>query len=136
MTNSFPTRRSADLMQLPPNPLKLALARRKPCIGLWSSLCSNLSAEVIAGAGFDWLVLDGEHAPNDLAGILGQLQAVAPYPVEPVVRLPVADRTLIKQYLHIGARPLLLPFVQDADPARALAAAPPQPPPGAPGGAV
>src|SRR5947207_2635795 len=61
---------------LPLNPFKQALREGKTQIGLWCSLCSNLAAEVIAGAGFDWILLDTEHAPNDLSHVMGQLQAM------------------------------------------------------------
>lgn len=108
---------------LPPNRLKAALAANRRQIGLWCSLASNVTAEIVAGAGFDWLLIDVEHSPNDLRSVMSQLQAMAPYPVEPVVRLPVAETRLIKQYLDIGARSLLLPNVESVDEARAIVAA-------------
>jgi 4-hydroxy-2-oxoheptanedioate aldolase len=79
---------------------------------LWQALASPYTAELCAGAGFGWLLIDGEHAPNDLPLILAQLQAIAAYDVEPVVRLPVADTVLVKQHLDIGPRTLLLPMVR------------------------
>ncbi len=96
------------------NAFKDAIAAGSPQIGLWQALASPYTAEICAGAGFDWLLLDGEHAPNDLRSVLAQLQAVAPYAVEPVVRLPVGDAVLVKQYLDIGARSLLIPMVESA----------------------
>ena len=75
-------------MDLPQNPFKRALKAGKAQIGLWSSLSSNYSVEVIAGAGFDWILLDCEHSPNELESVLAQLQAAAPYPTHPVVRVP------------------------------------------------
>jgi 4-hydroxy-2-oxoheptanedioate aldolase len=94
------------------NAFKQAIAGGRRQIGLWQALASPYSAEICAGAAFDWLLIDGEHAPNDLPLILAQLQAIAPYPVEPVVRLPVGDPVLIKQMLDIGARTLLVPMVE------------------------
>ena len=78
-------------MDLPPNPFKRALKAGKPQIGLWSSLSSNYTVEVIAGAGFDWILLDSEHSPNDLESLLTQLQAAASYPAHSVVRVPWND---------------------------------------------
>lgn len=112
------------------NGFKMALGRGESLYGLWLSLADAYSAEVCAGAGFDWLVIDGEHAPNDLRSILAQLQALAPYPSAPVVRLPVGDPVLIKQMLDIGARNLLIPMVESAAQARELVAATRYPPQG------
>jgi 4-hydroxy-2-oxoheptanedioate aldolase len=94
------------------NAFKQAIAAGAPQIGFWQALASPYCAEICAGAGFDWLLFDGEHAPNDLPLILAQLQAVAAYPVEPVVRLPIGDAVLVKQYLDIGARSLLIPMIE------------------------
>jgi 4-hydroxy-2-oxoheptanedioate aldolase len=112
------------------NAFKTALRRGDQLYGLWLALADPYSAEVCAGAGFDWLVIDGEHAPNDLRSTLAQLQAVAPYPAAPVVRPPVGDPVLIKQLLDIGARNLLIPMVETADQARDLVAATRYPPRG------
>lgn len=110
-------------MDLPPNDFKRALAAGRQQIGLWASLANPYSAEIVAGAGFDWLVLDGEHSPNDPPIILTQLQAVAAYPVMPVVRPAWNDTVLIKRYLDIGTQTLLVPYVNDGDEAaRAVAA--------------
>ena len=106
-------------MDLPANGFKRAIAEGRTQIGLWSSLASNYTVEVIAGAGFDWLLLDTEHAPNDVESLLTQLQAAAPYPGEAVVRVPWNDMVGIKRVLDIGARSLLVPFVSTADEARA-----------------
>jgi 4-hydroxy-2-oxoheptanedioate aldolase len=105
-------------MNLPQNGFKRALAAGKAQIGLWSSLSSNYSVEVIAGAGFDWILLDSEHSPNDLENLLTQLQAAAPYPTHPVVRVPWNDMVTIKRVLDIGAQSLLIPYVQNAEEAR------------------
>jgi 4-hydroxy-2-oxoheptanedioate aldolase len=106
-------------MDLPRNAFKRALAAGKPQIGLWSSLSSSYSVEVIAGAGFDWILLDSEHSPADLENLLTQLQAAAPYPSHPVVRVPWNDMVTIKRTLDIGAQSLLIPYVSSAEEARA-----------------
>jgi 4-hydroxy-2-oxoheptanedioate aldolase len=105
-------------MNLPENPFKRALRAGRPQIGLWSSLSSNYTVEVIAGAGFDWILLDTEHSPSDLENVLTQLQAAAPYPSHPVVRVPWNDRVTIKRVLDIGAQSLLVPYVSSAAEAR------------------
>ena len=86
------------------NKLKQALADHRPQIGLWQALANAYTAEICAGAGYDWLLFDGEHAPNTIQTLLAQLQAVKAYPVEAVARPPVGDPVLIKQYLDIGFR--------------------------------
>lgn len=96
------------------NPFKLALQEKRPQIGLWLGLCSSYSAELLAGAGFDWLLIDGEHTPNNIQTVLAQLQAIAPYPSQAVVRPPWNDSVVIKQLLDIGAQTLLIPMVQNA----------------------
>src|ERR1700716_3421778 len=105
-------------MDLPQNDFKRALASGRPQIGLWSSLSSNYTVEVIAGAGFDWILLDTEHSPSDLESVLTQLQAAAPYPTHPVVRVPWNDMVTIKRTLDIGAQSLLLPYVTTPDGAK------------------
>src|SRR5205807_3805349 len=101
-------------MDLPQNGFKRALASGEPQIGLWSSLSSHYTVEVIAGAGFDWILLDTEHSPSDLESVLTQLQAAAPYPTHPVVRVPWNDMVSIKRVLDIGAQSLLVPYVSSA----------------------
>ncbi len=121
-------------MQLPPNLFKQALDARQPQIGLWLGLADAYSTELCAGAGFDWLLIDGEHAPNDLRSILGQLQAIAPYPSHAVVRVPLgygeAGTALIKQVLDLGAQTVLVPMVDTAVQAAALVQAMRYPPQG------
>ena len=117
-------------MELPQNAFKRALAAGRPQIGLWSSLASNYSVEAIAGAGFDWLLLDTEHSPNDLESVLSQLQAAAAYPTSAVVRIAINDAVLIKRYLDIGVQSLLIPMVNSAEEARAAVAATRYPPDG------
>jgi 4-hydroxy-2-oxoheptanedioate aldolase len=117
-------------LDFPANPFKRAITTGKTQIGLWSSLSSNYSVEVIAGAGFDWILIDTEHSPNDLESVLAQLQAVAPYPTHPIVRVPWNDMVTIKRYLDAGAQTLLVPFVQNEAEARAAVAATRYPPAG------
>src|SRR6267378_165220 len=106
-------------MELPPNAFKHALKAGRAQIGLWSSLSSNYSVEVLAGAGFDWILLDTEHSPTELENLLAQLQAAAPYPTHPVVRVPWNDMVTIKRVLDIGAQSLLIPYVSSAEEAAA-----------------
>lgn len=107
-----------------------ALASDRPQIGMWVAGASPYSAEICAGAGLDWLLIDQEHAPNDLRSTLSQLQAVAAYPVEAIVRPPAADPVLIKQLLDIGVTNLMVPMIESADEARAVVAATRYPPEG------
>ncbi|VFR20884.1 2,4-dihydroxyhept-2-ene-1,7-dioic acid aldolase (EC 4.1.2.n4) [plant metagenome] len=112
------------------NPFKAALAARQKQIGLWLSMADPYLAEVSATAGFDWLLIDGEHAPNDLRSTLAALQAVAPYRAQPVVRVVAGEVPRIKQVLDIGARSILVPMVDTAEQARELVAATRYPPGG------
>ena len=116
------------------NPFKQALAERRVQIGLWLSLADAYSAELCAGAGFDWLLIDGEHAPNDLRSILGQLQAIAAYGSHPVARIPVGQghiaTMLIKQYLDLGVQTLLVPMVDTPEQTAELVRATRYPPQG------
>jgi 4-hydroxy-2-oxoheptanedioate aldolase len=111
------------MSSLPGNSFKRALAAGKQQIGLWVSLASPYSAEIVAGAGFDWVVVDTEHSPNEVDTTLAQLQVLAAYPVSAVVRPAWNDKVLIKRHLDIGAQTLLIPYVQDAEEARAAVAA-------------
>lgn len=119
-------------MQLPVNTFKRALRERRPQIGLWCSLCSNIVAEILATAGFDWVVLDTEHSPNELPMVLQQLQAmqIDANTASPVVRPAWNDTVMIKRFLDIGSPNLILPFVQNADEARKAVAATRYPPKG------
>lgn len=102
----------AGSMENPKNRFKQALREGKPQIGLWASIPSNYTAEIIAGAGFDWVLLDTEHTPADIETVLSQLQAVAAYPTTtPVVRVPWNDMVTIKRYLDTGVQTLLIPQV-------------------------
>jgi 4-hydroxy-2-oxoheptanedioate aldolase len=99
-------------MELPVNQFKRGIKADKPQIGLWSSLSSHYSVEVIAGSGFDWLLLDTEHSPNDLENVVTQLQAVSAYPTTAIVRPAWNDMVLIKRFLDVGVQTLLIPYVQ------------------------
>lgn len=110
-------------MQERVNVLKQALANGQPAIGVWCSLASALTTEIVAGSGADWLLIDGEHSPNDLRSIVAQLQAAAAFPCEAAVRLPSDDPNLIKQFMDGGARSLMVPNVRTADQARAIVSA-------------
>lgn len=110
-------------MQERANPLKAAVRAGRAHIGIWCSLASALTTEVVAGSGAGWLLIDGEHSPNDLRSIMAQLQVAAAFPCEAVVRLPSDDPNLIKQALDIGARSLMIPNVRTADQARTIVSA-------------
>lgn len=98
--------------------------------GLWLGMSEPFSAEICAGAGFDWLLIDAEHGPNDLRTIFAQLQAIEPYASQPVVRPPQGDHVLIKQLLETGVQTLLIPMVESAEQAAGLVAAMRYPPKG------
>lgn len=117
-------------MDLPRNAFKAALIEGRQQLGLWCTLSSAYATEVVAGAGYDWLLLDTEHSPAELTTVLAQLQAVSAYPVSPVVRPAANDTVLIKRLLDIGAQSLLIPYVQNAEEARAAVAATRYPPDG------
>lgn len=106
-------------MDILKNTFKQAITQREKQLGIWCNLGSKIVAEILAGAGFHWMVIDSEHGPNDLTEVLDQLQAVAPYDVEPVVRIPCNDITVIKRYADIGVRSFLIPFVQNKEQAEA-----------------
>jgi 4-hydroxy-2-oxoheptanedioate aldolase len=117
-------------MQTPINAFKRGLLAHQHQLGLWVSLAHSYSAEVVAGSGFDWLLVDTEHSPNDLIAVLGQLQAVAPYPVSPVVRPTWNDTLQQKRLLDIGAQTLLIPYVQTEEEAAQAVAGMRYPPDG------
>jgi 4-hydroxy-2-oxoheptanedioate aldolase len=117
-------------MEMPVNAFKKALKEGKPQIGLWSSLCSNLGTEGTAYSGFDWLLLDTEHSPNEIPGLVSQLQAMKGGTATPIVRPAWNDPVVIKRLLDIGFQTVLIPFVQTADEARKAVAATRYPPQG------
>lgn len=112
-----------------PEPFKNAVAQR-PQVGLWVCSGSALNAEILAGSGIDWLMIDAEHSPNTLSTLLGQLQAVAAYPTYPIVRPPVGDTVLLKQYLDLGVQNLIVPMVDNAAQAEEIVKAVHYPPRG------
>jgi 4-hydroxy-2-oxoheptanedioate aldolase len=105
-------------------------AASRPLSGIWVCSASPLVAEIVAGSGIDWLLIDQEHGPNDLQSTLAQLQAVAAYPVTPVVRVPSGDVVTIKQVLDLGAQNLLVPMVSSAEQAEEIVRAVRYPPRG------
>lgn len=117
-------------MDLPANRFKRTLLEGRQQVGLWCSLPGTYTAELVAGSGFDWLLFDTEHSPGDVLTVLPQLQAVAPYPVAPVVRPATNDTVLIKRFLDIGAQTLLIPYVQTPEEAARAVAATRYPPGG------
>jgi len=118
------------MIDMPVNSFKRGLAEGRAQIGLWLSLADPYCAELCAGAGFDWVTIDAEHSPNDVRSILACLQAVAPYPVHPIVRPPFGDTVTIKRLLDIGAQTLLIPMVETAEQAAGLVSAMRYPPEG------
>ena len=134
-------------MKTPVNTFKQAMAHGRPQIGLWLALANPYTAEILGSAGYDWLLLDGEHAPNDVPSLLGQLQAIssashtlladpqAPYaPSHPIARLTVgtgdAGVALVKQYLDIGVQTLLVPMIDTPEQAEQVVRAAKYPPQG------
>jgi 4-hydroxy-2-oxoheptanedioate aldolase len=106
------------------NRFKAGIKAGLPQIGLWCSLANNVSIEPIAGAGYDWILIDTEHAPNELTTVHGQLQAMAASTSSAIVRPAWNDLVSIKRFLDIGAQTLLIPFVQnEAEARRAVEAA-------------
>ena len=117
-------------MDLPHNSFKHAIAAGRQQIGLWCSLASHVSVEIVAGSGYDWLLLDTEHSPNEIPQVLCQLQAVMEHKVHPIVRPAWNDMVLIKRFLDMGVQTLLLPVVNTAEEAAAAVAATRYPPRG------
>jgi 4-hydroxy-2-oxoheptanedioate aldolase len=102
----------------------------RPLAGMWVCSGSPLVAEICAGSGLDWLLVDMEHSPNGLGSVLAQLQVIAAYDITPVVRVPVGDAVTIKQVLDLGAQNILVPMVSSAEQARAAVEAVRYPPRG------
>lgn len=117
-------------MDLPRNAFKAALARGELQIGLWSSLCSPIVAEIIGHSGFDWILVDTEHSPNEPPAVLAQLQALQASTATPIVRPAWNDPVLLKRLLDIGTQAVLVPFVQNAEEAAKAVAACRYPPAG------
>lgn len=117
-------------MDMPRNAFKAALAKGQLQIGLWSSLRSTIAAEIVADSGFDWILFDTEHAPNEVPDLLGQLQAAQNGTATPILRPAWNDPVLAKRCLDIGAQTLLFPYVQNAEEARRAVASTHYPPDG------
>jgi 4-hydroxy-2-oxoheptanedioate aldolase len=117
-------------MEIPRNAFKRALAEGRRPIGFWLSLGSPAVAEVLSGAGYDWVLVDTEHAPNDVPGVIDQLRALEGSTAAPMVRPAWNDPVLIKRLLDAGAQSLLVPFVRDAEEAARAVAATRYPPHG------
>jgi 4-hydroxy-2-oxoheptanedioate aldolase len=112
------------------NAFKHAIAAGELQIGLWCSLCSNIAADIVSDSGFDWLLLDTEHSPNEIPDLLAQLQAVRGGTATPIVRPAWNDPVLIKRVLDIGAQSVLLPYVQNPEEAQRAVASVRYPPAG------
>ena len=112
-------------MKTPVNTFKAALKNQQAQIGLWLGLADSYSTEICAGAGFDWLLVDGEHSPAEPRAVLQQLQAIAAYPAShPICRIPMGHGhvgdMLIKQYLDLGVATLLVPMVDTPEQAQKI----------------
>ena len=115
-------------MPAPINNFKKAIQSGKVQIGCWAGMADAYATEMLGTAGFDWILIDGEHAPNDVRSVLSQLHALNASSSEAVVRLPVGNEALVKQYLDIGAQTLLIPIVESAEQARKMVLATKYPP--------
>src|SRR4051812_5073346 len=118
------------LTDLPHNKFKHALASGKQQVGLWLSMTSPVATEIVAGAGFDWMLVDMEHSANDLVDVGAHLRAAVGGTAEPVVRVPWNDFVLVKRLLDLGVRSFLFPFVQSAEEAKRAVEATRYPPKG------
>ncbi|HCA17105.1 MAG TPA: 4-hydroxy-2-oxoheptanedioate aldolase [Alcaligenes faecalis] len=110
------------------NSFKQALSKNDPVIGLWLGLANAYTAELLGGSGYDWLVIDNEHAPNTVPSTLAQLQALASTPAHAVVRAASDDIVEIKRLLDLGAQTLLIPMVESAEQATRIVSATRYPP--------
>jgi len=117
-------------MEMPKNKFKKMANPQAPLVGLWNALVDNIAGEIIAGTGFDWVVIDAEHAPFDLRSILHQLQVMERFDVPIIVRPPSGDPVFIKQLLDIGVQTLLIPMVESAENAEQIFRAMQYPPRG------
>lgn len=127
---------STPYSAFPVNPFREGLRTQRRQIGLWASLGSPITTEVLGLAGFDWLLLDAEHAPNDVLTLIPQLMALKDSPSAPVVRPPANDTVTIKRMLDSGFHNFLIPFVESAEEAARAVAATRYPPQGVRGVSV
>lgn len=117
-------------MPAPHNPFKAAINAGKLQLGCWLGLASPYVTEISANAGFDWVVVDSEHAPNDLRSITTHLQIISASTSHAVVRPPIGEVWIIKQLLDAGAQTLLIPMVESGEQAQQLVDAVTYPPHG------
>jgi len=117
-------------MQHPTNPFLQAIRSGESQIGIWVTLASSFSAEIVAGAGFDWALIDMEHSPNELNSVMEQLQVFSAYGTTPIVRPQWNDSVLVKRLLDAGSPGLLFPMVQTPEEAAAAVQATRYPPRG------
>ncbi len=117
-------------MPAPINQFKQSLKNQETSYGCWVGMADSYAAEIAATAGFDWLLIDGEHAPNDLRSILTQLQVIGASNSHPIVRVPIGETYMIKQVLDAGAQSLLIPMVESGEQAQELVKATRYPPNG------
>lgn len=117
-------------MKLQNNTFTQALAAGEKQIGLWFTLCSNFAAEVVAPAGYDWVLVDMEHSPNDYFSVLGQMQAFAASKTTAIVRVEWNDAVAVKRLLDLGAPGLLFPMIQSVEEAEQAVASTRYPPRG------
>ncbi len=116
-------------MPAPFNTFKAALAAGRAQIGLWLGLANPVTADLCANAGFDWLLIDGEHAPNDIPTILAQAQAIGTR-AHVIVRPPLGEVHRLKQILDLGVQTILVPMIETAEQAETMARAMLYPPQG------
>jgi 4-hydroxy-2-oxoheptanedioate aldolase len=116
-------------MPAPINHLKAALAAKTPQFGIWLNLASSYSAELLAGCGFDWLLIDGEHGPNSIPTMLTQAQTIGNR-TNIVVRIPVGEAHLVKQVLDLGIQTVMVPMIESVDHAEEMVRAMKYPPEG------
>ena len=102
-------------MRAPENKLKRALAAGEMQIGLWLNLASPSATEIVGGAGYDWALIDGEHAPYDPTMIQAQLRVLGQFALSPIVRVPIGEDWVIKQVMDLGAQSLLVPMVDTSE---------------------
>ena len=117
-------------MQIPKNKFKEALQGDKKLIGIFMGIPNTTVAELFAGAGFDWVLIDGEHGTFDLQSIMAHLQTIAAYPVSAIVRVVEGQTAIIKQVLDVGAQTILIPMVDTAEQAEQIVRACKYPPEG------
>ena len=117
-------------MDFPVNRFKQGLREGRQLVGLWSSLSSAAATEILADSGFDWILIDSEHAPNEVPMVADQLRAASLGRATPVVRPPWNDAVNLKRLLDVGVQTLLVPFVQSPEEAARAVAATRYPPQG------